>query len=42
MIFALIFFLLSKMVVPGLIIPNSTNEPKGILGFDLPFCRVSK
>ena len=30
------------MLVPGLIIPSSTREPKGILGLDLLFLRVSK
>jgi hypothetical protein len=29
------------MLVPGLIIPSSTNEPKGILGFDRLFFSVS-
>ena len=40
-ILAVIFFLLSKIFVPGLIIPSSTKEPKGILGFDLLFFSVS-
>jgi len=30
------------MLVPGLIIPSSTNDPKGILGLDLLFLRVSR
>ena len=30
------------MLVPGLIIPNSTKDPKGILGLDLLFSNVSK
>ena len=30
------------MLVPGLIIPNSTNDPKGTLGLDLLFSKVSK
>ena len=36
-IFALTFFFESNKIVPGFIIPNSTREPKGILGFDLLF-----
>ena len=34
-IFALNLFLESNKTVPGLRIPNSTNEPKGILGFEM-------
>ena len=30
------------MLVPGLIIPSSTKDPKGILGLDLLFSNVSK
>ena len=30
------------MLVPGLIIPNSTKDPKGTLGLDLLFSNVSK
>ena len=40
-IFAVIFLLLSNLFVPGLIIPSSTNDPNGILGFDLLFLSVS-
>ena len=30
------------MLVPGLIIPNSTNDPNGTLGLDLLFSKASK
>jgi len=39
---ALNFFFGSNRTVPGFRIPNSTNEPKGILGLDLLFLIVSK
>ena len=42
MILALNFIFGSNRVVPGFNIPSSTREPKGILGFDLLFCKVSK
>ena len=35
-------FLESNRIVPGLRIPSSTNEPKGILGFDLLFSIMSR
>jgi len=41
-ILAIIFFLGSNILVPGLIIPSSTKDPKGILGLDLLFFNVSK
>ena len=40
-IMAVIFLLLSKILVTGLMITSWTNEPKGILGFDLLFYSVS-
>ena len=36
-LFTLIFLSGSNKIVPGLIIPSSTKEPNGILGFDLLF-----
>ena len=37
-----LLFLGSNKDLPGLIIPNSTSEPKGILGFDLLLTIVSR